>query len=137
MEGTMRRILILVVLVGSLGWLGCSNVQTEHVILEGATYTGYSSGQKVVILSEPPGKPFTKIAKLQASAEEPTSEEELRAGLIEEARRVGADAIIDVDLEEQEWNYSMPVVGPGGGVTGGVQNKGTIAVMTGIAIKYK
>ena len=137
MEGTMRRILILPVLVGLLGWLGCSNVQTKHVLLEGATYSGYSSGHKVVILSEPPGKPFTKIAKLQASAEEPTSEEELKAGLIEEARRVGADAIINVELEEQEWNYSMPVVGPGGGVTGGVQNKGTIAVMTGIAITYK
>ena len=113
----MRRILILVFLAG---WLGCSNVQTEHVILEGATYTGYSSDHKVVILSEPPKKPFTKIAKLQATAEEPTSEEELKAGLIEEARRVGADAIINVELEEQDWNYSMPIVGPGGGVTGGV-----------------
>ena len=133
----MKRILILVVLVGWLGWIGCSNIQTEHVILEGATYGGYSPDHKVVILSERPEKPYTKIAKLQATGEEPTSEEELRAGLIEEARKVGADAIIDVELEEQDWNYSMPIVGPGGGVTGGVQNKGTIAIMTGIAIKYK
>ena len=133
----MRKILFLVILLGWLGLIGCSNVQTEHVLLEGATYSGYSSNHKVTILSEPPQKPFTKIAKLQATAEEPTSEEELRAGLMEEARRVGADAIIDVELEEKEWKYQMPIVGPGGGVTGGVQNKGKLAIMKGIAIKYK
>ncbi len=134
---TMKRLLILVVLVGCLGWAGCSNVQTEHVILEGATYSRVSSDHKVVVLSERPQKPFIKMAKLRATAEEPITEEELYKGLIDEARRVGADAIIDVELEEQDWNYSMPIVGPGGGVTGGVQNKGTIAVLTGIAIKYK
>ena len=81
--------------------------------------------------------PFIRIAKLRATAEEPTTQEELTAGLIEEARRVGADAIIEVELQEQDWDYSMPVIGPGGGVAGGVQNKGTIAVLTGVAIQYK
>ncbi len=133
----MKNLLIWGCLVGSLGLVGCSNVQTQHEILEGATYSQVSADHKVAVLSEPPQKPFIKMAKLRATAEEPTSEEELTAALIKEARKVGADAIINVELEEQDWNYSMPIVGPGGGVTGGVQNKGTIAVLTGIAIKYK
>jgi len=133
----MKHKFILVILIGSLCVAGCSNVQTEHVILEGATYTDYSPDRKVVVLSDPPKKPFIRIAKLRATAEEPTTQEELTAGLIEEARRVGADAIIEVELQEQDWNYSMPVIGPGGGVAGGVQNKGTIAVLTGVAIQYK
>ena len=133
----MKYPVILVVLVGSLFVVGCSNVQTEHTILEGATYTEYSPDRKVVVLSNPPDKPFVRIANLRATAEEPTSQEELTQGLIDEARKLGADAIIDVELEEQDWNYSMPIIGPGGGVAGGVQNKGRIAVLTGVAIKYK
>ncbi len=133
----MKYVLVFLFLAGGLGWAGCSNVQTEHVILEGATYSQVPSDHKVAILSQPPEKPFIKLAKLRATGEEPTSEEELTAALIQEARKVGADAIINVELEEQEWDYSMPIVGPGGGVTGGVQNRGTIAVLTGLAIKYK
>ena len=114
----MKTICILTLWIGCLGLVGCSNVQTEHVILEGATYSNYSPDRKVVVLEQPPEKPFVRIANLQATAEEPTSQEELTQGLIEEARRVGADAIIEVQLQEQDWNYSMPIVGPGGGVTG-------------------
>lgn len=136
-RGNMKKVLILAMVVLGLGGVGCTNVQTEHVILEGATYSKVPADHKVTVLSTHPKKPFIKMAKLQATGEEPTSEEELTAALIAEARKVGADAIIDVELQEQDWNYSMPVVGPGGGVTGGVQNKGTIAVLTGIAIKYK
>ena len=133
----MKKILILAVLLAWFGWAACSSVQTEHVILEGATYSQVSADHKVAVLAKPPEKPFIKLAKLRATAEEPTSKEELTAALIQEARKVGADAIIDVELDEQDWNYQMPIVGPGGGVTGGVQNKGTIAILTGIAIKYK
>jgi hypothetical protein len=133
----MKKILLFLFWVGGLGLVGCANIQTDHVILEGATYSQVPADHKIAVLSEPPEKPFIKMAKLRATAEEPASEEELRAALINEARKVGADAIIDVELQEQEWNYSMPIVGPGGGVTGGVQNRGTIAVLTGIAIKYK
>lgn len=133
----MNKMLILGFLIASLGLTGCTTVQTDHVILEGATYTRVPADHKVVVLTQHPEKPFIKIAKLRATAEEPTSREELTAGLIEEARRVGADAIIDVEMDEQDWNYQLPVVGPGGGVTGGVQNKGTIAILTGVAIKYK
>lgn len=133
----MKKLFILGCLIGNFGLVACSNVQTDHVILEGATYSPVSSDHKVTVLSEHPQKPFIKMAKIRATAEAPTSKEELTAALIKEARRVGADAIIDVELEEQDWNYSMPIVGPGGGVAGGVQNKGTIAILTGIAIKYK
>lgn len=133
----MKKLLIVGCMVCGLMLGGCSSVQTEHVILDGATYSQVSPDHKVVVLSQPPQKPFVKMAKLRATGEEPTSEQELTAALIAEARKVGADAIIDVELQEQDWNYQMPIVGPGGGVTGGVQNKGKIAVMTGIAIKYK
>lgn len=128
-----RWLLALLVLPGLIG---CSNIQASHVPLGDFTLTPAPDDKQIPILKETPGRPYQKIAQLKVVAENPTDHRQLLDALVEEGRKVGADAIIDVVDSHNRRMVIMPQGNPGQ-APGEFFIPMDIESLTGVAIKYQ
>ena len=79
---------------------GC--MSTDHLLLIEKAFPETPQGQKIEILMERPSRPFIEIAIVEAKGRRRTKWNELREGLREEARSIGADAVIDLKMGGQQ-----------------------------------
>ena len=133
MKGYLLNSKIPIKLVGICFLLMLSScVRTDHLLLIDEPFPETPKGQKIEILKEQPSRPFIEIAVVEAKAPNRTTKwNDLRASLREEARRVGADAIINLDMGSEQRGG---VQGSGGVMSGGFHS---VPILRGTAIKYK
>ena len=111
---------------------GCGNY-TDHFLLRQTPLPPSPEKQFIEILDERPSRPFEKIAKLEVSqGYNFDSYNDLRNDLVDEARKVGADAIIDISMGSHGVGAMVPSAN--GSIVGGY---GEYKTMFGTAIKYK
>src|SRR5437870_11701826 len=91
---------------GSIGWVGCTTRQARYALLD-KSYTAKPADYNVeVFTGPPPARAFVRIARLDVHIERTyfvgTGLNEAMPELREQARRAGADAIIDI-VEKHSW----------------------------------
>lgn len=132
----MKHVRWLVAVLGLPGLIACSNIQASYVPLGDATLTPAPDDKPIPILKAPPDRPYQKLARLKVVAENPTDHRELLDALIEEGRKVGADAIMSVDDSHSQRMVMMQQGNPGQ-PAGEFFIPMEIDTMTAIAIKYQ
>ena len=127
----MRNITIFLLILFSIFISGCAT--TSVLILDESKY--YLPSQFVAILNEPPSEPYIVIAQLETRGAVGTSLPQILESMRDEAKTIGADAIIpteDVSERQQMGLMYNPWLGGYQTLPGG-----KVPVIRGHAIKYK
>ena len=105
----------------------CGNY-IDHVRLTSHNYVPIPDTQKIEVIDGAPTKPYERIAKLEAKQGGMfTTYEDLRQDLLEEARALGADAVMDLQMG----GYMA------GGAYRGTGGVGEYKLLTAVAIKFR
>lgn len=96
--------------------VSCVSIRVEYLADE--TYPSREHAASVEWLSAEPSEPYIKIARIVADSTS-GSQETLRQAILDRARRLGADAVIDekaatVSSRAPSPNYERGVLGPAG-----------------------
>ena len=127
----MRNTIVLLLILFSIFISGCAT--TSVLILDESKY--YLPSQFVAILNEPPSEPYIVIAQLETRGAVGTSLPQILESMRDEAKTIGADAIIpteDVSERQQMGLMYNPWLGGYQTLPGG-----KVPVIRGHAIKYK
>ncbi|MDX1655122.1 MAG: hypothetical protein R3310_07890 [Candidatus Competibacteraceae bacterium] len=125
-----RRLLLLGPL---LGWLlACSAPEPWVIPLEGAS--SYPPTQFVDVLDQAPDRPYEELALIQADGVPGMTYSQVQARIREQARQLGADAVILEDLSratprEQQFNPTTGTYETTGGEI--------VPRFRGVVIKYR
>jgi len=127
----MRNTIVLLLILFSIFISGCAT--TSVLILDESKH--YSPSQYVAILNEQPTEPHIVIAQLETRGAIGTSLPQILESMREEAKSIGADAIIPIE-DASEYQQQGVMYNPW---LGGYQTLpgGKIPVIRGHAIKYK
>jgi len=127
----MRRTIVLFLIFFSFFISGCAT--TSVLMLDESRQ--YPPSQFVAILNEYPSEPYIVIAQLETRGAIGTSLPQILASMRDEAKTIGADAIIpteDVSEQQQMGLMYNPWLGGYQTLPGG-----KVPVLRGLAIKYK
>jgi len=131
MHLTLRKLTLGLAFIG-LG--GC--IATDHLLLTNTPLLPRPEGAAVEILVDPPARPFTKVAMVEAVAKSRlVTWNDLREALRNEASKVGADAIMDISVGGEP--HSALVGSGAGGTFSIVGSSGMRKKLRGVAIRYK
>lgn len=132
MKGYLLNSKIPIKLVGICFLLMLSScVRTDHLSLIDTTYPPTPKNQTIEMLTEQPSRKYVEIAVVEAKGKKNTTWNELRDGLREEARKIGADAIFKLQMGGEQRGG---IFGSGGNMVGGISSR---PVLRGVAIKYE
>lgn len=127
------RPLDVVLFMGTLVLSACSGVNTDHLLLTTHPVSTVPDTHSIEILTDSPARSYRKLAQLEATEYMGATWEDMRAALVEEARKVGADAIMDLKMGGERKEVLL-------GGRGDRELRGTSQLyktLTGIAIRYQ
>ena len=124
---------MLFVTLACLMLVGCSSYpRASHVTL-GPPLDSVSSSHPIEVLADPPTKPYIKVAMVEVIGKKGSQGNNLTDVLIGEARKVGADAIMDLQMSTQSEEVLIGGFGSRRMVGGTIDRPR----LTAIAIKYQ